>query len=423
MGASTLANIGKSHGENQDTFVTSANQSGSKCFVGVFDGHGEKGGKISHFSRNTLTKALFAHKDLQNDPRAAIEGAYEETERQIERDYGVDAAYSGTTAVAVYQHRDKLFCANVGDSRAVLGSQSSARGGPEELKAIDLSSDHKPNRPDEKRRITAEGGIVQQSAVPVQTNGGGIRIVRMGPERVMDKSGFGGLAVSRSFGDLSLRPYVSSLPEVTERKLSYKDKVIVLGSDGVWDRISSQEAVNIAARHGDPVQAARMITNVARKRWQAETQGMLSDDITAVVVQLDHEGGPSTPSEPGSLSGTQRSATQQLSGPTTPPGVMRRKSAAASSEYDTVSPLRGRRVPGLGDSGDGGALMSPAASHRPVTGGPEGVLRYGDRLRRHKTASHLGLESLSSLRQRPATVNNQGVLPNHLLPAAGSRRP
>merc|ERR1740130_1090896 len=105
----------------------------------------------------------------------------------------------------------------------------------------------------------------------------------------MSKGGFGGLAVSRALGDLSLHPYVSPKPEVVERTLSSQDKMIILGSDGVWDRISSQEAVNIAARHADPVQAARMITNIARRRWQAETHGLLSDDITTVVVNLDHD--------------------------------------------------------------------------------------------------------------------------------------
>merc|ERR1719468_1375283 len=51
--------------------------------------------------------------------------------------------------------------------------------------------------------------------------------------------------------------------------------------------MTSQEAVEIAVRHKEATAAAREITGVARQRWMAETQGQLSDDITAVVCHLD----------------------------------------------------------------------------------------------------------------------------------------
>eukprot|EP00418_Pyrodinium_bahamense_P071453 CAMPEP_0179080102 /NCGR_PEP_ID=MMETSP0796-20121207/35980_1 /TAXON_ID=73915 /ORGANISM="Pyrodinium bahamense, Strain pbaha01" /LENGTH=325 /DNA_ID=CAMNT_0020777449 /DNA_START=56 /DNA_END=1029 /DNA_ORIENTATION=+ len=297
VGAHTLASFGKGTGENQDSFVTTANDSGSKCFVGVFDGHGEKGGRVSNFARTALSRSLFEHKDLHSDPRGALEGAYHDTQRQLEREHAPDASLSGTTAVAAYQHRDRLLVANVGDSRAVLGRCDTAR--PSRLRAVDLSADHKPGRADERNRIERAGGTVDQMAFPVFTNGS-IRWVRGGPERVMDKSGMGGLAMSRSLGDLSLRPYVTSQPELVEKRLDNRDKVLVLGSDGVWDQVSSQEAVDIAGRHPDPSAAAREITGVARRRWQANTDGLLSDDITAVVVRLAGRDGAPAASRPGS---------------------------------------------------------------------------------------------------------------------------
>merc|ERR1712093_107157 len=98
----------------------------------------------------------------------------------------------------------------------------------------------------------------------------------------------GGLAMSRSLGDACYHPHVISKPEIHERHLDSRDKVLILGSDGVWDQMSSQDAVSIARRHKDTTMAARQITDVAKKRWVAETGGTMSDDITAVVLHLDH---------------------------------------------------------------------------------------------------------------------------------------
>merc|ERR1719498_1253746 len=53
--------------------------------------------------------------------------------------------------------------------------------------------------------------------------------------------------------------------------------------------MTSQEAVSIARRHKDPNDAARHIADISRKRWLAETDNTLTDDITAVVMRLDHK--------------------------------------------------------------------------------------------------------------------------------------
>eukprot|EP00439_Symbiodinium_sp_Y106_P052903 s668_g7.t1 len=115
----------------------------------------------------------------------------------------------------------KLFVANCGDCRAVL-----LRG----RKAIRLTQDHKPERPDETARIQQAGGIVISTPC--------------GTHRVGKKNGQWFLSTSRSFGDLELkepRPLVIAEPELMVHTLEPEDWAVVLASDGVWNCLSDQD--------------------------------------------------------------------------------------------------------------------------------------------------------------------------------------
>lgn len=50
-------------------------------------------------------------------------------------------AFSGSTIISCYLFQNKLFCSNVGDSRAIVGKNYSTR----KWKAQALSTDHKPS--------------------------------------------------------------------------------------------------------------------------------------------------------------------------------------------------------------------------------------------------------------------------------------
>uniref|UniRef100_A0A804RK89 protein-serine/threonine phosphatase n=1 Tax=Zea mays TaxID=4577 RepID=A0A804RK89_MAIZE len=67
---------------------------------------------------------------------------------------GTSSGIVGSTAVVALLVRGRLVVANCGDSRAVLCR------GPAGTPPVPLSSDHKPNRADEKARIEAAGGRV-----------------------------------------------------------------------------------------------------------------------------------------------------------------------------------------------------------------------------------------------------------------------
>ena len=60
---------------------------------------------------------------------------------------------------------------------------------------------------------------------------------------------------------------------------------MILASDGVWEFISNQEAVDLVHSVGSrsgPEEAVSALVNEATKRWHAEEE--VVDDITAVVV-------------------------------------------------------------------------------------------------------------------------------------------
>ena len=139
----------------------------------------------------------------------------------------------GTTAtvVLIEPATSRLFAAQLGDSRAVLGRAI----GPD-WEAVPLTVDHKPQDPEEKRRVESAGG----------------EVVFLGCWRVSHPDSTSYLACSRAIGDLALKvPHsvVSAVPDVTVRTLDCTmDCLVVVASDGVWDVMTSDEAVEIAGR-------------------------------------------------------------------------------------------------------------------------------------------------------------------------------
>ena len=69
------------------------------------------------------------------------------------------AQYTGCTATVCLITKEAIYCANAGDSRSVLG-RSTGQNMTQEL-----STDHKPDDPEEKKRIEAAGGFVEENRV------------------------------------------------------------------------------------------------------------------------------------------------------------------------------------------------------------------------------------------------------------------
>jgi serine/threonine protein phosphatase PrpC len=105
---------------------------------------------------------------------------------------------------------------NIGDCRAVLCN--------EYFIAVTLTKDHKPTQWEERIRIEKLGGKITKDPG--------------------DDARINGLAVSRAFGDLDVVPYVTHVTEIFNYTININSKFVILGCDGVWDVLSSQEAVD-----------------------------------------------------------------------------------------------------------------------------------------------------------------------------------
>lgn len=91
----------------------------------------------------------------------------------------------------------------------------------------------------------------------------------------------GALAMSRSIGDLSLKPFITCDPEITTHTITDDDHFLILASDGLWDVVSSKTAARIAASYKDPQQAADALVQLALQKHTY-------DNVTVVVVNVEH---------------------------------------------------------------------------------------------------------------------------------------
>ncbi|XP_010521180.1 PREDICTED: probable protein phosphatase 2C 9 isoform X2 [Tarenaya hassleriana] len=213
----------------------------------IFDGH--MGDKVPAYLQKHLFSNILKEGEFWVDPRRSIAKAYEKTDQAI-LSHSSDLGRGGSTAVtAILINRRKLWVANVGDSRAVI-----CRGG----KAIQMSTDHEPRA--ERVSIEDRGGFV--SNLP-----GDVPRVN------------GQLAVSRAFGDKSLKTHLSSEPDIKEVTLDSNTDILVLASDGLWKVMSNEEAIDVARRAKDPQKAAKELTAEALRRDS-------KDDISCIVVRF-----------------------------------------------------------------------------------------------------------------------------------------
>ncbi|KAK9117322.1 hypothetical protein Sjap_016269 [Stephania japonica] len=185
-----------------------------KSFFGVYDGHG--GRKAVKFVTQNLHEDVLdaMNKNKSNFGKEEVmKAAYLKTDREFLKQDKV----SGTCCVTCLVEEKEITVSNLGDCRAVLGRVDGT--------AEALTKDHKAGDEDERRRVEQMGGYV---------------VERQGCWRV-----HGDLAISRSIGDAHLKRWVLAEPDTKVLNITPDMEFLILASDGLWDKVSNKEAVDI----------------------------------------------------------------------------------------------------------------------------------------------------------------------------------
>lgn len=246
--------------QNEDAHNIEVCKKSNKVMLAIYDGHGGK--EVSKLLANKLPKYLLNENVSYPLERKYVSRVYDHIQTQLKN---MNYAYhSGSTALVLlkfkYNNANYLNIMNLGDCRAVV-----CRGNL----GMALTKDHKPHWPEERHRIEKLGGKITFDGYDW---------------RIKD------LSVSRAFGDIDATPYVTHKPDLFRYKLSTNDKFVILACDGLWDVISTEEAVNFVLLNCYDNNFNKRINkniNIAKKLAEYALKKGSTDNVTTIVYFFD----------------------------------------------------------------------------------------------------------------------------------------
>ena len=195
----------------------------------IFDGHG--GRQVADYCAERVVQLMKQEIPRERgDLSALIERIYARVDGEVGM---IDDDNCGSTAciviIRVEQGQRVVYVSNVGDTRAVIQTFKGAER---------LSVDHKASDQAEIDRIRGGGGILFDNRVG------------------------GSLAITRAFGDRSLKKNgVISKPFIRKKTIGSGEKSMVIACDGVWDVLDAHEAMDLCK---DPLGAKDIAKQIVK---------------------------------------------------------------------------------------------------------------------------------------------------------------
>jgi len=215
------------------------------ALFGVFDGHVDK--NAAEAAVTLFPKEFERLYVEEGDVGRALYQSFIEVDKLL-----AHFLYEGTTATVAVLHRTDsvrtLYLANVGDSTAFL-----CRNG----EAVQVSEEHKVTDPVETQRLKKLG--------------------------LEFSTRLNGMAISRALGDHYMKQTPGLIGEpffLDPIELKPDDLFLIIASDGLWDTMTGQEAVDRVIDSEDAGKMARELVKAALDSKKC------TDNITVIVVTL-----------------------------------------------------------------------------------------------------------------------------------------
>ncbi|GKV30109.1 hypothetical protein SLEP1_g38966 [Rubroshorea leprosula] len=276
-------------------------------FLGIYDGHGgpEAASFINYNLFSNLKAFALERREMSIN---VIKKAFLTTEEDflavVKKQWLVKPkmASVGSCCLVGVLCNGLLYIANAGDSRVVLGTIEKGKTG---VSAIQLSTEHNANLE-----------YVRKELKTLHPDDPQIVVMKHSVWRVK-----GIIQISKSIGDAYLKnaefnkepllpkfrlpepfdkPILSAEPSMLEHKLQPEDQFLIFASDGLWEHLSNQEAVNIVQscpRNGIARRLVKAALQEAAKKREMRFSDLqkvdrgvrrhFHDDITVIVVFLD----------------------------------------------------------------------------------------------------------------------------------------
>ncbi|KAJ8907341.1 hypothetical protein NDN08_007455 [Rhodosorus marinus] len=210
--------LGRLHADwgdpNQDCYGVESVESAGAVVLGVFDGHGKDGEKISQFARTEILERCKRELESGKGASETLSVVFGEVSQLIDGDD--DSTESGSTATVLIVQDHRIVSGFLGDSSASfcnLDAQSQV------LDSGFFFEPHRTSNRKEARRILEFGCIIEEGYV-------------VDPEN-KDNA----ISITRTFGDRSMRGCgVNSEAEISEpRSFDQNSIALVIATDGLWD--------------------------------------------------------------------------------------------------------------------------------------------------------------------------------------------
>eukprot|EP01062_Namystynia_karyoxenos_P080348 TRINITY_DN863_c0_g1_i1.p1 TRINITY_DN863_c0_g1~~TRINITY_DN863_c0_g1_i1.p1 ORF type:complete len:1384 (+),score=305.02 TRINITY_DN863_c0_g1_i1:130-4152(+) len=234
--------------------------SGAEVMVGVFDGHG--GVDAAAYCARQLLALTGLHESFLSDPATALADAFRATHSSFFRKAGA-ITDAGTTALVMLARGDTLTIANAGDCRAVLSTGGVARS---------LTRQHVASDPDERQLVESRGGEVIHYSGSWRVNGV--------------------LYVTRSIGDAPCHKVITCEPDIHVHKITAEDEFVIIASDGLWDVITPEEAVECVCAAKEEIDEQRAGSD------KPSAQAASPERLIGSPSLSDRLGVPASPSVP-----------------------------------------------------------------------------------------------------------------------------